>query len=160
MADSIASGKIKREDIFITTKCPPSFLHPERQEAAIKDSLTKLKLDYVDLYLAHMPCAYDGAISPDKIQSNVTVEDIWKGIENLYEKKLTRSIGISNFKIEQVNRVAKVATVGIHNHQVEAQLYFQQKELMDICKCYSITMTAYAPLGSPGRKTVKLPNQS
>uniref|UniRef100_A0A914YY75 NADP-dependent oxidoreductase domain-containing protein n=1 Tax=Panagrolaimus superbus TaxID=310955 RepID=A0A914YY75_9BILA len=122
LAETFKEGKLKREDIFITTKCPPPFLHPDKQEEAINASLSKLKLDYVDLYLAHMPCAYDGELKPEKILHDCKPEDIWKGLEKLYDKKLTRSIGISNFKIEQIHRVAKIAKVPIHNHQVELHL--------------------------------------
>uniref|UniRef100_A0A914PQS2 NADP-dependent oxidoreductase domain-containing protein n=1 Tax=Panagrolaimus davidi TaxID=227884 RepID=A0A914PQS2_9BILA len=158
LAETFKEGKIKREDIFITTKCPPTFLHPQKQEDAITSSLSKLKLDYVDLYLAHFPCAYGDELKPEKALHDCKPEDIWKGLEKLYEKKLTRSIGISNFNVEQIHRISKSAKIPIHNHQVELHLYFQQDDLVEVCKKYGITVTAYAPLGSPGRTSYKLPN--
>jgi diketogulonate reductase-like aldo/keto reductase len=147
---------IKREDLFITTKCWTTNLVPENQEEGLRESLEKLKLDYVDLYLSHMPGAFNKDMSEQR--KDVTVEDLWKGFESLYEKKLARAIGVSNFSIEQVERIMKIAKVPIHNHQVELHLYFQQNPLVDVCKKHDITVTAYAPLGSPGRTKFVLPN--
>jgi alcohol dehydrogenase (NADP+) len=53
-----ASGKLKREDIFITTKLPPQGVHPDRLEIFMKKSLENLQLDYVDLYLIHLPIGF------------------------------------------------------------------------------------------------------
>lgn len=50
-----AAGKLKREDIFVTTKLPTSAVHPDLVEQTLKQSLADLQLDYVDLYLIHSP---------------------------------------------------------------------------------------------------------
>jgi diketogulonate reductase-like aldo/keto reductase len=149
-------GIIKREEIFITTKCWTTHLSPEDQEEGLRESLERLKLDYVDLWLAHMPGAFNKDMSEQR--KNVTVEDVWKGFESLYEKKLTRAIGVSNFSIEQIERIMKIAKVPIHNYQVELHLYFQQKPMVDVCKKHNISVTAYSPIGSPGRVHFVLPN--
>jgi diketogulonate reductase-like aldo/keto reductase len=149
-------GVIKREEIFITTKCWTTHLSPEDQEEGLRESLERLKLDYVDLWLAHMPGAFNKDMSEQR--KNVTVEDVWKGFESIYEKKLTRAIGVSNFSIEQIERIMKIAKVPIHNHQVELHLYFQQKPMVDVCKKHNISVTAYSPIGSPGRVHFVLPN--
>ena len=84
-------------------------------ESALRESIKKLGTDYVDLYLIHAPCA----LSPDwKTHQNVTVEQLWTSFEQLYNQKLTRSIGVSNFSVEQIERVMKIAKVPIHNQQV------------------------------------------
>uniref|UniRef100_A0A7E4ZUX7 Aldo_ket_red domain-containing protein n=1 Tax=Panagrellus redivivus TaxID=6233 RepID=A0A7E4ZUX7_PANRE len=155
LQELFTEGVIKREDIFITTKCPINALAPEDQEASLRESLRKLQVDYVDLYLAHQAGAFDK--DGNQLQ-NVTVEAIWKSLEKFYEQKLVRSIGVSNFNIEQVDRVLKVATVPIHNHQVELHLYFQQKELVEHHNKRNITITAFAPIGSPGRVNFVRPN--
>uniref|UniRef100_A0A914PZB1 NADP-dependent oxidoreductase domain-containing protein n=1 Tax=Panagrolaimus davidi TaxID=227884 RepID=A0A914PZB1_9BILA len=69
-------GVIKREEIFITTKCWTTHLSPEDQEEGLRESLERLKLDYVDLWLAHMPGAFNKDMSEQR--KNVTVEDVWK----------------------------------------------------------------------------------
>ncbi|KHJ95061.1 oxidoreductase, aldo/keto reductase family protein [Oesophagostomum dentatum] len=139
----IEEGKIKREDLFITTKLFGGNLHPKDAEPGIRESLRRLKLDYVDLYLAHVPTCFN-----DK---SVTVTDVWKGLEGIYKKGLAKSIGVSNFTGEQIERVMKVAEVPIHNLQVELHLYWPQHELQEICKKHNISITSYATLGSPGR---------
>jgi aldehyde reductase len=149
-------GKLKREDIFITTKLWCTHLHPNEIEAELRDSLKKLQLDYVDLYLVHMPTAFSSDMSAQ--DHSVKVEDTWKGMEEAYKKGLARSIGVSNFSADQIHRIQKIASVPIHNNQVELHLYFPQFELQEVCNQYKISLTAYAPLGSPGRVNFNLVN--
>uniref|UniRef100_A0AC34FYY6 NADP-dependent oxidoreductase domain-containing protein n=1 Tax=Panagrolaimus sp. ES5 TaxID=591445 RepID=A0AC34FYY6_9BILA len=137
-------GVIKREEIFITTKCWTTHLAPEHQEEGLRESLARLKLDHVDLYLAHMPGAFNKDMSEQR--KDVTVEDLWK----------VRTV--SNFSVEQIDRIMKVAKVPIHNSQVELHLYFQQKPHVEACKKHGISVTAYSPIGSPGRVNFVLPN--
>jgi diketogulonate reductase-like aldo/keto reductase len=146
----ISENLIKREDLFIVTKCPTPFLHPNKQESALKESLQKLKLGYIDCYLAHNPCPTD---------LTVKIEDIWKGLEMLYEKNLAKSIGLSNFNLEQIQRILNIAKIPIHCLQIELHLYFQQKEMLEFCRKHKITIMAYAPLGAPNRSFYKS-NQS
>ncbi|VDK27186.1 unnamed protein product [Gongylonema pulchrum] len=141
------NGKIKREDVFITSK-----VNLHEVEEQLRDSLRKLQLDYVDLYLVHMPVCFNH-------DHSVKVEDTWKGMENVYEKGLTKAIGVSNFSIDQIERIQKIATTMIHNVQVECHLYFPQFKLHDVCKHHNISLTAYAPIGSPGRKNFVPPQK-
>lgn len=62
----------------------------------------------------------------------------------------TRTIGLSNFNISQIERVQKVARIQPANLQVETHLYFQQQELRDFARKNNITLVAYSPLGAPG----------
>lgn len=73
-------------------------------------------------------------------------------MENQVDAGLTRSIGISNFSEDQINRIVKSARIKPSNLQVELHAQFQQKSLRDCCEQHGITICAYAPLGSPGRK--------
>ncbi|KAK0428347.1 hypothetical protein QR680_010752 [Steinernema hermaphroditum] len=149
LQEYICSGKIKREELFITTKLFCSHNRPEEVEAEMRDSLGRLKLDYVDLYLIHGPVPFEHDMSAQL--PDVRVEDTWRGMEGVFEKGLAKAIGVSNFSIEQVERIQKVAKVPIHNIQVECHIYFPQFDLHDVCKKHNISFTAYAPLGSPGR---------
>ncbi|CAI4225390.1 unnamed protein product [Auanema sp. JU1783] len=155
LQEAFAAGVVKREDLFITTKAWAAFFDPAKIEEHLKDSLRMLQLEYVDLYLFHMPGAFKDMATQDH---NLTVEQIWGGMETLYEKKLTRAVGVSNWSPSQIERVMKVAKVPIHNCQIELHLYWPQAELVQVCKKYNISVTSYASLGSPGRVNFTLPS--
>lgn len=74
-------------------------------------------------------------------------------MEKLVKLGLTKSIGLSNFNQEQVQRIYSVAEIKPSVLQVEMHAYLQQKDLQDICKKLNIALTAYSPLGSPGANT-------
>jgi diketogulonate reductase-like aldo/keto reductase len=158
----IDAGKIKRQELFITSKLPTIAMHPSRVLQFAKISLGALKLDYLDLYLVHQPFGLEWRGDPKEItprtpegkvaiDPNTSLEQIWEAMETLVDTGLVRSIGISNFKPSQVERIVKAARIQPANHQVEMHAYFQQKELQALSKKHGITIVAYAPLGSPGR---------
>ncbi|KFD57716.1 hypothetical protein M513_01386 [Trichuris suis] len=146
-----ASGSGKREDVFVTTKLPWHSRRRDDVERSLKESLARLKLDYVDLYLVHTP--QRGAASYGKA-ANL---EIWKGMEDVFSKGLARSIGLSNFNIDQIVSIMDNSKVKPHNLQVECHLYWPQFELLEFCKRHNISFTAYSPLGSPGRRS-RLPS--
>lgn len=86
----IAEGLVKRENLFIATKLwHTDYSDPE---AALKQSLQKLQMEYVDLYMIHWP--YNG-VGPIKVPMHI----LWSKMEDLVKKGLVRSIGVSNFNI-------------------------------------------------------------
>ncbi|EDW55295.1 1,5-anhydro-D-fructose reductase [Drosophila sechellia] len=153
------AGKVKREELFIVTKVPPVSNRPHEVEPTIKKSLEDLQLDYVDLYLVHTPFTInineDGSFKVDKdglMEVDVTTNHaaIWVAMEDLVEKGLTKSIGVSNFSKDQVARLLKNCKIRPANNQIEHHVYLQQRDLVDFCKSENITVTAYSPLGSKG----------
>lgn len=74
-------------------------------------------------------------------------------MEKLVTLGLTKSIGISNFNQEQIQRIYNASEIKPAVLQVEMHAYLQQKELQATCKQLNIAITAYAPLGSPGANT-------
>ncbi|KAM3724594.1 Aldo-keto reductase family 1 member A1-A [Dirofilaria immitis] len=153
----IKPGKLKREDVFITTKLWCTHNRAKEVEEQLRESLTKLRTSYVDLYLIHMPTSFDYEMkNPDTTDS---LEELWTGMEGVYRKGLTKAIGVSNFSINQIERVQQSASIKIHNVQVECHLYLPQFELHEVCKKYDISLTSYASLGSPGRVNWEVPNR-
>ncbi|XP_030371013.1 aldo-keto reductase family 1 member A1 [Scaptodrosophila lebanonensis] len=153
------AGKLKREDLFIVTKLPPPTNRPHEVEPTIKKSLADLQLEYVDLYLIHTPFTVcinedgsfkfkaDGTIEIDPTTNHVAT---WAAMEKLIEKGLAKSIGVSNFSKEQVQRILNNCKIRPANNQVEHHVYLQQRDLIDYCKAEKVTVTAYSPLGSKG----------
>lgn len=152
----------KRESLFITTKLPNYGNRPSDVEKFIKLSLERLKLDYIDMYLVHMPFAFkldektfapavneDGSFKLDLDSDPVSV---WKEMEEQVKKGRAKSIGLSNVNEEQILRVWNAAQIKPSNVQVELHAYMQQKSIRELCKELNIVVTAYSPLGSPGAK--------
>lgn len=73
-------------------------------------------------------------------------------MEKLYKSGKARSIGVSNFNEEQIEKIYNNCEIIPHNNQVECHILLPQNELHDYCKSKNITLTSYASLGSPGRK--------
>ncbi|CAF4945235.1 unnamed protein product [Rotaria sp. Silwood1] len=157
-----SQGQIKREDLFITTKLWNQHHTPEEVEWALRDSLKKLRLDYVDLYLIHWPVAFKNM--PENIWSqnedektryfaeNVTLCDSWKAMENLVDLKLTRSIGISNFNESEIKEIVKIARIKPILHQIELHPYCNQHNMHQYCIKHNISIISYCPLSNLKRE--------
>nr|SVE75624.1 EOG090X0289 [Daphnia hispanica] len=158
----IKSGKVKREDLFVTTKLPLIGNSPDKVEKFIKLSLESLKLDYVDLYLIHFPVGFlpgkdDTDLFPRdeegkaKIDMTTDIISLWKAMEAQVDAGRAKSIGLSNFNSEQIDRIVQSSRIKPANLQVELHAYFQQTLLRATCAKHGITVCAYGPLGSKGR---------
>lgn len=75
--------------------------------------------------------------------------DTWKAMENLVKSGRVRSIGISNFNSEQVDRLNSAATIKPVTNQIECHPNLNQRKLIEFCAARNITVTAYSPLGRP-----------
>ncbi|KAK2583737.1 hypothetical protein KPH14_009655 [Odynerus spinipes] len=153
----------KREELFITSKLPHFGNRPSDVEKFLNLSLERLGLDYLDMYLIHMPFAFvldkntyapatqeDGSYVLDLDTNPVSV---WKEMEKQVEKGRVKSIGVSNFNEEQVLEVYSNAQIKPSNLQIELHAYLQQKPIRELCQKHNIVVTAYSPLGSPGAKS-------
>uniref|UniRef100_A0A8D8XTW5 Alcohol dehydrogenase [NADP(+)] A n=2 Tax=Cacopsylla melanoneura TaxID=428564 RepID=A0A8D8XTW5_9HEMI len=149
----ISQGDIKREELFITTKLWITHFEPEMVVKACQNSCKKLGLDYVDLYLIHWPFGIKGKdvedLSFEGEESNVSLEETWRGMEKCVEKGFAKSIGLSNFNSVQIKRILDCAKIKPVNLQIEVHPYLNQRKLIDYCKKQNITVTAYSPLGAP-----------
>lgn len=130
---AIADSKILREELFITTKLWNSDQSYPRCLDALKLSLDRLGLSYVDLYLIHFPVTS-------------TRKQAWKGLLELKEKKLTRSIGVSNYTVSHLQEMKTYSDVVPSVNQVEFHPFLNQIELAHYCKKENILIEAYSPL--------------
>lgn len=155
----IEDGTVKREDLFVTTKLWNN-RHKEKDVVPIcKKSLENLGLTYIDLYLIHWPFAFQEGevlVPKDKdgklLLSDTDYIETWRGMEECVHKKLTRSIGVSNFNSEQIARLMKSSNIVPVNNQVEVSVNLNQEKLINFCKKYNIVVSAYSPLGRPGNR--------
>ncbi|EAA05218.4 AGAP011068-PA [Anopheles gambiae str. PEST] len=163
IAAKVAQGNVKREDLFITSKLWNTYHRPDLVKGALQATLRNLNLKYLDLYLIHWPVAYrEGDVlfplRPDGKRvhfSDVDYIETWPAMERLVEAGLVRNIGLSNFNVQQVQRVLDVARIPPATNQIECHPYLHQASLTEFCKRHDVTITAYSPLGSPARPWVK-----
>lgn len=131
---AIAESGIAREELFITTK----LRNGERGKAkeAFEASRKALGLDYLDLYLIHWP-----------VPSQDLYVQAWQDLEAIYADGLSRSIGVSNFLPEHLDRVLAEGSVVPAVNQIEIHPSFAQAELAAKCRSHGIAVEAYSPLG-------------
>jgi diketogulonate reductase-like aldo/keto reductase len=127
---AIKQSGIDRSELFIVTKVNKSIQDPIR---ALQRSLERLQLEYVDLYLIHDPfCITD-------------LESTWKTMEQLVDAGKTRGLGVSNFRIEDFEKIKNSRIKPVVN-QIEFHVYLQQLELVAYMKEHGIQMEAYGSL--------------
>ncbi|KAI6189371.1 Aldo-ket-red domain-containing protein [Aphelenchoides bicaudatus] len=150
------AGKLKREDIFITSKLPYDSHETEAAEKSLKKSLENLRTNYLDLYLIHAPLPFkindeSSFTKENLIPLDIPLIETWSFMERQYKAGTLKSIGISNFNARQIRELYQQAEVKPHNLQVELHILLPQKELLALCKELNISVTSYSTLGSPGR---------
>jgi len=133
VGNAIKAAGVPREELFITTKVWVTDFGYEETKKAFHESLKKLQLDYLDLYLIHW--AAPG------------FEETWRALEDLYEEGLVRAIGVCNFQIHHFEKLAETAKITPMLNQVETHPLFQQVELRNYLAQHDIAHEAWAPLG-------------
>ena len=136
VGEAVRAVSVPREELFITTKVWNDRQGYDSTLQAFDESLARLKLDYVDLYLIHWPMA-----------GSETYRDTWRALIKLKQDGRARSIGVSNFMVEHLQRVIDETGVTPAVNQIELHPRFQQKELSAFHTANSIATEAWSPLG-------------
>lgn len=159
--DAMKEDGIKRQDLFVVTKLWNNYHLKEDVSEALNESLERLKLNYVDLFLMHWPVAQKKeSIMPleddDMLSlSQAPIIDTWREMEALYHKGLAKAIGVSNFGVLRLKKLMEEAEINPMVNQVECHPYLKQDELLKFCQDNNIVMTAYAPIGSGNKKLIE-----
>jgi methylglyoxal/glyoxal reductase len=136
---AIAESSVPREELFITTKLWNAHHGYESTLAAFDESMRKLGLDYLDLYLIHWPLPSQGKYI-----------ETWKALEKLYKDGRVRAIGVSNFKIHHLEDILANCEIKPMVNQVEYHPRFNQREVHQFCKNHGIQLEAWSPLMQGG----------
>ncbi|MBK0420952.1 aldo/keto reductase [Leucobacter sp. CSA2] len=130
---AIRNSGIPREELFVTTKLWNS--DQTRAVEAFEESLEKLGLEYVDLYLIHWPQAMFGEAL-----------EAWKGLIEIQKSGRAKSIGVSNFEIEDLQQIIDETGVVPAVNQIELHPLHQRPELTAFCRDNGIAIEAWGPL--------------
>jgi diketogulonate reductase-like aldo/keto reductase len=136
VAEAIARAGVERSDVFVTTKVWNDDQGRERTRRAFEHSLEQLGFDYVELYLIHWPAP----------AQNQYVET-WETLIELRDEARARSIGVSNFQIDHLERIIDATGVVPALNQVELHPRLQLKELRSFHRQHGIATEAWSPLG-------------
>ncbi|KDN46461.1 erythrose reductase 3 [Tilletiaria anomala UBC 951] len=153
------SGLAKREDLFITSKLWNNSHRPDKVEAALDETLQQLGLSYLDLYLIHWPVPFKNTTVEELVPKtddgfaildveNVSLVDTWKALIEVKKTGKTKSIGVSNFSVEQIEGIIKATGEKPVTNQIEAHPLLPQDELKKWHDEQGIIITAYSPLGN------------
>ena len=133
VGQALRESGLAREQVFLTTKFYPR--SRSRDPAAeLERSLSRLGVDQVDLYIIHWP------------QGGPTWA--WAGMERGLERGHTRSIGVSNFDVDEIEQVSSAGTVTPAVNQVQFSPFEHRRALLDACERRGVVLEAYSPLGT------------
>jgi 2,5-diketo-D-gluconate reductase A len=132
----LARSGIPREDVVVTTKLPGRHHGYEETLASFEESRSRLGVEHVDLYLIHWPLPRVGKYV-----------DSWRAMIKLREDGLVRSIGVSNFTVEHIERLEKETGVLPSVNQIELHPFFPQDELRAFHTAKGVLTESWSPLG-------------
>lgn len=131
---AIAASGVNRNELFVTTKVWHDQLAPEALHRAFENSLRKLGLDHVDLYMIHWP------------SKDMDMAATLEALMSLRERGLTRAIGVCNFNLPMLRRAVEEIAAPVASLQVEYHPFLSQAPMLSYLRSKGIPLTAYAPL--------------
>lgn len=142
IGQTLKQQNVNREDIFLTSKLWNTVSQKTDAREAFERTCDDLGTDYLDLYLIHWPGSY---------QRNAAM---WSVLEELYQEKRVKAIGVSNFNIHHLNSLMSQSTIKPMVNQVECHIKLQNHALQQFCNGHEIYLQAYAPLMSAQFKEI------
>lgn len=160
VAEALQRGLIKsREQVFITSKLWCTETHRDLVLPALKRTLGRLGMDYLDLYLIHLPVTLKKKVNRDEHEDmRIEKEDVipfdmrgtWEAMEECCRLGLVKSIGVSNFSCTKLSQLLHYATIPPAVNQVEMHVAWRQEKMLEFYKEKGIHVSAWSPLGANG----------
>ena len=157
LSSVFSEGKIKRDEVWITSKLWNDSHKKEDVIPALKQTLKDLQVDYLDLYLMHWPVAFKKGVGfPSSDDDYLSLEEVpiietWNAMVEAKKQGLVKHIGVSNFSEKKLKDLMSKTNEIPELNQVELHPFLQQHDLLKFLKENNINATAYSPLGSGDR---------
>ncbi|RKF25747.1 aldo/keto reductase [Micromonospora globbae] len=137
VGEAIRASGIDRGEVFVTSKLSNAAHRPDDARRAFDATLSALGMDYIDLFLIHwpLPTLYDG----DFVST-------WKVLEEFQRDGRARSIGVSNFQVPHLERLAAEAEIVPAVNQIEVHPYFGNEEVREYGRKHNILTEAWSPI--------------
>ncbi|MCX4474146.1 aldo/keto reductase [Micromonospora sp. NBC_01655] len=137
VGQAVRASGLSRGEVFVTSKLNNGFHRPDDARRAFDSTLAALRMDYLDLFLIHwpLPTRYDG----DFVST-------WKVLEEFQRDGRARSVGVSNFQVPHLERLAAEADVVPAVNQIEAHPYFANEEVRAYGRAHNILTEAWSPI--------------
>ena len=147
LGQAIRDSGIPREEFFITSKLPGEFKAYEIAKASIDQSLERLGMDYMDLYIIHAPWPWEEMDSPDWADGNL---EAWRAMTEAYKAGKIRAIGVSNFSYMDMERIWDRCEVKPMLNQIQLHICHVAASTTKWCKDHGMAVAAWSPLsGAP-----------
>jgi diketogulonate reductase-like aldo/keto reductase len=134
VGEGLRASRLRRDDVFVTTKVWTTHFAPNDLERSAKESLTRLRLSEVDLLLLHWP------------NPHVPLAETLGGLARVKKLGLTRHIGVSNFTVALIEEAVAVSPEPLVCDQVEYHPYLDQTLVREACARHGMAMVAYSPV--------------
>ena len=144
VGDAIRDSKIKREELFITTKLPADIKEYSAAKDKFYESLANLNIDYIDLYLIHAPWPWSN-VGQDYTSGNV---EVWKAMIELYNEGKIKAIGVSNFHAKDIKALIEATGFKPMVNQIRFFIGNTQEEITKYCQENNILVQAYSPMAT------------
>lgn len=131
----LRAARVPREDVFVTSKVWSTHLRDGALQHAAEESLKRLGLDYLDLYLIHWP------------SNDVSTQEAIGALNEVRTRGLARAIGVANFTVKLIEEAVAASEAPLATNQVEYHAHLDQTPVLEACRRHGLSVTAYSPLG-------------
>lgn len=146
----IKSSGLAREDFFLTTKVSAFSKGYDEAKKDVEDSLQALDVDYIDLVIIHAPRPWDEMYTDTPVENLYFEEnlEVWRAMEEAYQAGKIKSIGVSNFEIDDLVNLIENVDIKPMLNQIKYHIGHRDEQLVQFCQENDIVVEAYSPLGT------------
>ena len=148
VGNALKLSNVDRKEIYLTSKIPAHIKTYEQAKQCIEESLKRLQVDYIDLMLIHSPRPWEGLWDSNYPRLYKENLEVYKALQEAYEDNKIKSIGLSNFFVDDVKNIIENVKIKPVVNQICVYIGNTPKELIDYCNNNDILIEAYSPIAT------------